>query len=57
MERALHEDDAVIISLVDDFMKRCRACQSQLQRPEEAQRLAGHLQYWETFLNTLKQSH
>lgn len=58
MERAIHEDDAIVVPLVEDFMQRCRHHhqQSESEAPELAQRLAGHVQYWETFLKTLRQS-
>ena len=56
MERALHEDDEVLVPLIDDFMHRCRTIHEQLEQPERAQRLAGHMQYWDTFLQTLRRS-
>jgi hypothetical protein len=56
MDRAMHEDDAVLVPLIEDFMQRCRACHDQLQTPEQAQRLRGHLQYWDAFLKALQQS-
>jgi hypothetical protein len=34
-------------------MERCRRYQNQAEIPEQGQRLAGHLQYWETFLKAL----
>jgi hypothetical protein len=37
-------------------MERCRLYQTQAEIPEQGQRLAGHLQYWETFLKALNAS-
>jgi hypothetical protein len=56
MERAIHEDDTVIVPIVEDFMQRCRLHHEQLETPEHAQRLQGHVQYWETFLQALRRS-
>jgi len=56
MERAIHEDDAVLVPLIEDFMQRCRTFQAQAEDAEHRQRLTGHLQYWEAFLNALNQS-
>lgn len=56
MERALHEDDTILVPLIDDFMQRCRTYQAQLEEPTLTQRLEGHLQYWNTFLQALNQS-
>jgi hypothetical protein len=56
MERAMREDDAVLIPLIEDFVQRCRAYHDQLQTPEPAQRLRAHLQYWDAFLKALHQS-
>jgi hypothetical protein len=57
MTRAIHEDDAVIIPLIEDFMQRCRIQQQRLKAPEPSRRLLGHMQYWEAFLKALQQSH
>ena len=57
MERALHEDEAILVPLIDVFMQRCHTYQEHLQEPTLAQRLAGHLQYWQAFLQALQQSH
>ena len=56
MERALHEDDAILIPLIDDFMQRCRTYNGQQPAPDQAQRLTGHLQYWDAFLQALNRS-
>ncbi len=56
MDRAIHEEDAVLIPLVEDFMLRCRTSQQASDAPEQTQRLTGHLQYWEAFLKALNQS-
>jgi hypothetical protein len=56
MDRALQEDDGVIVPLIDDFMDRCRTDRDQLDHPEQAQRLSGHLHYWDTFLQALRRS-
>jgi hypothetical protein len=57
MERAIHEDDTVLVQLVEDFIQRCRSSQAQIEDAEHRQRLTGHLQYWEAFLNALHRSH
>ena len=56
MDRALQEDDHVIVPLIDDFMDRCRTYRDQLEHPAHVQRLSGHLQYWDTFLQALRRS-
>ena len=56
MERAIHEDDTVLVPLIEDFMQRCRSSQVQVEHAEHRQRLTGHLQYWEAFLNAPNQS-
>src|SRR5262249_54969667 len=56
MDRALYDDEALIVSAIQDFMGRCRLYQTQLDIPEQCQRLAGHLQYWGTFLKALNAS-
>jgi hypothetical protein len=56
MERAIHEDDAVLVPLIEEFMRRCRSSQAHIESPEHSQRLTGHLQYWEAFLKALNQS-
>jgi hypothetical protein len=53
MDRALYDEEAMLIPLVQDFMERCRLYQTGLERPEQHQRLAGHVQYWESFLKAL----
>ena len=53
MDRALYDDEAILIPIVQDFMERCRLYQSHLEIPEQLKRLTGHLQYWETFLKAL----
>jgi hypothetical protein len=53
MDRALHDDEALLIPAIQDFMERCRLYQIQLDIPDQYQRLARHLQYWETFLKAL----
>jgi hypothetical protein len=56
MDRAMHEEDAVLVPLIEDFIQRCQSYHDHLQPPEQAQRLRGHLQYWEAFLKALQQS-
>ncbi len=53
MDRALYDDEAMLIPVIQDFMERCRLYQTQLEMPEQCQRLLGHLQYWATFLKAL----
>ncbi|MDZ7379856.1 MAG: hypothetical protein ONB06_11005 [candidate division KSB1 bacterium] len=53
MDRALYDDEAILVPLIQDFMERCRLYQTHLERPDQLRRLAGHLQYWETFLKAL----
>lgn len=56
MERALREDDAVLVPVVEDFLQRCLSFQHQLDTPEQAHRLLGNVQYWKAFLKALNQS-
>ena len=56
MDRALHEDEAVLVPLIENFMQRCRTYREQLAEPELIHRLVRHVQYWETFLKALRQS-
>jgi hypothetical protein len=56
MERALREDDAVLVPIVEAFMQRCLLYQEQEAIPEQAKRLLGHAQYWQAFLKALNQS-
>jgi G:T/U-mismatch repair DNA glycosylase len=56
MDRALYDEETLVVSAIHDFMERCRLYQTQLEIPEQCQRLAGHLQYWETFLQALNAS-
>ena len=56
MDRALYDDETLVVPAIQDFMERCRLYQTQLEIPEQYQRLAGHLQYWETFLQALNAS-
>jgi hypothetical protein len=56
MDRALYDDETLVVPAIQDFMERCRLYQTQLEVPEQRQRLAGHLQYWETFLKALSAS-
>jgi hypothetical protein len=56
MDRALYDDDTLLIPIIEDFIERCRRYQSRVERPEQEQRLTGHLQYWEAFLNALNAS-
>jgi len=53
MERALYEDDTTIVLLVEDFIDRIQAYQTQIAEPERIARLASHSQYWSTFLNAM----
>jgi hypothetical protein len=56
MDRALYDEETLVVSAIHAFMERCRLYQTQLEIPEQGQRLAGHLQYWETFLKALNAS-
>jgi hypothetical protein len=56
MDRALYDEETLVVPAIQDFMERCRLYQTQLEIPEECQRLGGHLQYWETFLKALSAS-
>jgi hypothetical protein len=56
MDRALYDDETLVVPAIQDFIERCRHYQTQLEMSEQGQRLAGHLQYWETFLKTLNAS-
>jgi hypothetical protein len=56
MDRALYDEEIVVVPAIQDFMERCRLYQTQAEIPEQGQRLAGHLQYWETFLKALNAS-
>ena len=56
MDRALYDEETLVVPAIQDFMKRCRLYQAQTEIPEQHQRLTGHLQYWETFLQTLNAS-
>lgn len=56
MERALREDDAVLVPIVEAFMQRCLNYHQQATAPEQARRLLGHAQYWQAFLKALNQS-
>jgi hypothetical protein len=56
MDRAMREDDTVLVPLIEDFMLRCSAYYRQIQTSEEARRLLGNLQYWDAFLKALQQS-
>ncbi len=53
MDRALYDDEAILVPVIQDFMERCRLYQTHLEMPEQLKRLTGHLQYWETFLKAL----
>ena len=56
IDRALYDEETSLVPAIQDFMERCRLYQTQSESPEQCQRLAGHSQYWETFLNTLNAS-
>ena len=56
MDRALYDDETLVVPAIQDFMERCRLYQPQLAIPEQCQRLAGHLHYWGTFLKALNAS-
>ena len=56
MERAIHEDETVLVPLVEDFISRCRSSQARIEDAEHRQRLTGHVQYWEAFLKALHRS-
>lgn len=53
MDRALYDDEAMLVPLIQDFLERCRLYQTRLEIPDQVRRLTGHLQYWETFLKAL----
>ena len=55
MDRAIHEEDTILVPLIEGFMQRCQFSQP-LGSPEQAQRLAAHLQYWGAFLKALHQA-
>ena len=56
MERALREDDAILVPIVEAFMQRCLHYREQAAIPEYANRISGHAQYWQAFLKALNQS-
>jgi hypothetical protein len=56
MDRAIHEEDAILVPLIESFMERCRSYQQRLDNPEQTQRLMAHLQYWEAFLKALREA-
>jgi hypothetical protein len=56
MDRALYDEETLVVPAIHDFMERCRLYQTKLEIPEQCQRLAAHLQYWETFLQALNAS-
>jgi hypothetical protein len=56
MERALYEDDAIIVPRVEAFMQRCRSYQGRIEAPDQVERLTRHLYYWEAFLKAMRQS-
>jgi len=56
MDRALYDDETILVPAIQDFIERCRLYQTKVEMPEQCQRLTGHLQYWETFLNALNAS-
>ena len=56
MDRALYDDETLVVPAIQDFMARCRLYQTQVEIPEQCQRLVGHLQYWEAFLKALNAS-
>lgn len=53
MDRALHDDEAVLVPNIKDFLERGGVYQAQCELPEQRQRLTGHIHYWETFLKAL----
>jgi hypothetical protein len=53
MDRALYDEEAMLIPVIHDFLERARLYQTHVENPEQGQRLAAHLQYWETFLKAL----
>lgn len=56
MDRALYDDETILVPIIQEFIERCRFYQVRVETPEQGQRLTGHLQYWETFLNALNAS-
>ncbi len=56
MNRAIHEEEDVLVPRVREFMAQCRALHEQLDAPDQTRRLLGHVQYWEAFLKALQQS-
>ena len=56
MDRALYDDEILLVPTIQEFIERCRLYQTRVETPEQGQRLTGHLQYWETFLNALNAS-
>jgi hypothetical protein len=53
MDRALYDDEAVLIPVVQAFIERCQLCQTTAENLEQGQRLTGHMHYWHAFLQTL----
>lgn len=53
MDRALYDDEAILVPVIQEFLERCRLYQMQLDTLEQSQRLTGHMQYWATFLKAL----
>ncbi|MBM3223825.1 MAG: hypothetical protein FJZ47_08505 [Candidatus Tectomicrobia bacterium] len=54
MDRALYDDETLLVPAVAAFLERCRISLDTIESPEHDQRLRGHVQYWETFLTTLR---
>lgn len=53
MDRALYDEETVLLTVVQEFVERCQRYQPQAASPEQDQRLAGHIRYWQTFLQAL----
>lgn len=56
MDRALYDDETLLVPTIQDFVERCRLYQGKGALPEQSTQLTGHLRYWETFLNALNAS-
>ncbi len=54
LDRAMYDDEAVLIPVVQAFIDHCQAYAPAVDSPEKRQRLTGHVHYWHTFLQALK---
>lgn len=54
LDRALYDDEAVLIPAVQAFIDQCHGYAPAVDSPEKHQRLTGHARYWCTFLQACK---